>query len=924
MAKKQKRLDKAPPEQTATAKPRSEYGDERNSALKGFPMNRQLAHPPGTCPPLGRLRDFVQGELTTGEIDAIAEHVASCVRCEETVRGDLADNTLEQIARRAVARNRFDGELSDEVQPAIDRLIHDLVDGHGSAPGSERAPDLDDRVREVCQFLDAPAAPDSLGQLAGYEIRTALGAGATSVVFQAHNVQLQRTVALKVLRPSLGFVARQRFLQEARAAASIEHENVVTIYEVGQQNSLAFIAMQWNAGQTLEQYLEGHPISDAGDITEIARQIAAGLAAAHRLGMIHRDIKPANIWMDRERRRIKLLDFGLARIVDDNQQFTETGMIAGTPAWMSPEQAAGARIDHRSDLFSLGCVMYRMATGRPAFQGGNVLATLQLIRQHHPVAANKVNPAVPESLSMLIECLLSKNPDHRPQSADDFIAALDTEPHHWRFPVGRLSGEQSAAVAPSPAGQGDWGRRGTWILAVVLLLVFAAGAWLFGPQIVRVITDQGQVVIQSDDPDIQIEVRENGNLIEVVDLKTRQSFNIRSGEYVLKGVSPENEVTLSANTIIVTRGGKQVVQASTTPATQGSPVAASGIGPVYDGQPIEYYLELLRTEKNLDHVTHALKAVTSLQTDDYAGAIRMAVLKTLAVHGNSVPRSKQNVEDMAFQDSVIALIGSLPPDEQTKIVLGLMDSPSVVPDTTAYNTLLLFLYSDLNTKTRKALAEKREVILDRILMGRFTENLETRGYKYPRALLLAAIANKADPDISRDPRVIAEFTAGLETDGPSFVILQVIPPLVSFAPETPGLAERIASVPIEGSSFGVPGTRFGNGQTALELLHSLGRYAKPVTAYLLDGIEKTNASLRLLRSFRDPTNPEPSFDPLVLAIETLEKTNPDSQRVIDVLQRVREEQPGKYDELIDRVIAATRRNMGSGADGEATEPDGEN
>ena len=164
------------------------------------------------------------------------------------------------------------------------------------------------------------------------------------MVFHAIDETLNRNVALKVLRPSLGSVARDRFMAEARVAASIEHKNVVTIYQVGQIDRLAFIAMQWLPGKTLESIVASHsqePQIEETETKRIVSQVAAGLAAAHQKQMVHRDIKPANIWICDDSDDVKILDFGLARIADDDPGLTATGMLAGTPNFMSPEQARG-------------------------------------------------------------------------------------------------------------------------------------------------------------------------------------------------------------------------------------------------------------------------------------------------------------------------------------------------------------------------------------------------------------------------------------------------------------------------------------------------------------------------------------------------------------------------------------------------------
>ncbi|RMF42593.1 MAG: serine/threonine protein kinase [Planctomycetota bacterium] len=164
-----------------------------------------------------------------------------------------------------------------------------------------------------------------MGCASGIPPARVLGAGATGIVFRARQTSLDRFVVLKVLRPSLGAQARERFLHEARAAAAIEHDNVVAILEVGQWRDLAFFTMPWLPGETLQARLDRERVLDPEEVISITRQIAAGLAVAHRHGMVHRDVKPANIWIEESTGRVRLLDFGLARITDDDQHFTQTG-----------------------------------------------------------------------------------------------------------------------------------------------------------------------------------------------------------------------------------------------------------------------------------------------------------------------------------------------------------------------------------------------------------------------------------------------------------------------------------------------------------------------------------------------------------------------------------------------------------------------
>lgn len=187
-----------------------------------------------------------------------------------------------------------------------------------------------------------------------------IGSGSTGVVFLANDLRLDRRVVLKILRPSLGQPAQTRFIAEAKATAAIQHPNVVTIYEVGSDGPLSYIAMQWSPGETLDSLLQTADPLPLAEVRRLVSEVAHGLAAAHARGLIHRDIKPANVWITEKSGEAKILDFGLVRVTDEDPQLTCTGMIAGTPCFMSPEQSRGDALDHRSDLFSLGCLLYQV------------------------------------------------------------------------------------------------------------------------------------------------------------------------------------------------------------------------------------------------------------------------------------------------------------------------------------------------------------------------------------------------------------------------------------------------------------------------------------------------------------------------------------------------------------------------------------
>jgi serine/threonine protein kinase/DNA-directed RNA polymerase subunit RPC12/RpoP len=285
---------------------------------------------------------------------------------------------------------------------------------------------------EYYDFLAPAQDPGELGRLGPYRVLGVLGTGGMGVVFRAQDPQLERPVALKVMLPALAASpsAKQRFLREARAAAALDDDHIVQIYQVGEDRGIPFLAMQFLKGETLDALLRRVNHLPVPEAVRIGREIAEGLAAAHAQGLIHRDIKPANIWLEAAQAgsdragRVKILDFGLARAVVPDQQITQSGAILGTPAYMSPEQSGGKTIDHRADLFSLGCVLYQTATGVSPFQSSDPVTTLIAVATEQPRPLREIDPAIPAELDDLVMRLLAKDPASRPGSAGYVVEAL--------------------------------------------------------------------------------------------------------------------------------------------------------------------------------------------------------------------------------------------------------------------------------------------------------------------------------------------------------------------------------------------------------------------------------------------------------------------------------------------------------------------
>ena len=503
-----------------------------------------------SCPQRHELVDYLLGKLSNELLDELENHFLDCRTCEETLRGlDLADTLNKWVGEAA---------LSDQPSAADEDFVATLIRRmqEQTSLHSKLDPLAKERADEVIRMLDSESSDSHFGKLGQYRLDELLGVGSSGVVFRALDEPLHRPVALKVLRPSLGETAKERFMIEARATASVDHSNVVTIYQVGQIDGLAFIAMQWLPGQTLESRLNDVTFLSEPEVRDISKQIAAGLQAAHDKTLIHRDIKPANIWLT-ESNQVKLLDFGLARIADDDPHMTSTGMLAGTPYFMSPEQSRGNELDCRSDLFSLGCVMYRAATGKLPFGEKGILATLQSIQNHHPTPPRNLNPSLSQDFSDLTMCLLEKQPANRPESAQCVGDALEASRPKWKFNAVRYDDQSSSSPVTANTSSSFSG----WISAAILVGLLTWGWYSFGEQIIRIATDKGQIVIETNDAEIEIEVLAGGEVVRVIDTRTDQAIDINSGEYQIRASDKGggNGFEIRPEKLVMTRGDKQIV-----------------------------------------------------------------------------------------------------------------------------------------------------------------------------------------------------------------------------------------------------------------------------------------------------------------------------------------------------------------------------
>jgi hypothetical protein len=390
------------------------------------------------CPPVGRLKELLADRLPAGESARLTEHLEECPACQRRVEGLAASRkSWPELARK----------LSDrppEPAPALREVMDKLKDSQ-----EEQTSDEVISCGELpLGFLRPSDKPGQLGRLERYEVLEEIGRGGMGVVLKAFDPSLHRMVAIKVLAPQLASsgVARKRFLREAKAAAAVTHDHIVTIHSVEESNGLPFLVMQLVAGQSLQERLDKEGPLEVAEVLRIGMQTASALAAAHGQGIVHRDVKPANILLEGGQ-RVKITDFGLARAMDD-ASMTQSGFVAGSPLYMAPEQARGESLDHRADLFSLGSVLYTLCTGRPPFRAANTLAVLRRVSEDSPRAIRESNPEIPDALAAVIEKLMAKNPADRFASAAEVVEVLG----HLLAPLQAAWPPPAPAVKVEPAG----------------------------------------------------------------------------------------------------------------------------------------------------------------------------------------------------------------------------------------------------------------------------------------------------------------------------------------------------------------------------------------------------------------------------------------------------------------------------------------
>ncbi len=403
---------------------------------------------PSSCPPTDELRQLLDDGGTDADQAELTSHLDKCAVCRrrlEKLTG-VPPTLLDAVA----ALPGRDIEEEESLRRVLNGISSDSnvtipYRSYGAAVGP--------------YALRSAHWPEPTGLSDSYEAAEIVGRGAMGLVYKAFDPALKRWAAIKVLAPTLAGdpTARRRFAREAQAAAAVHHPHVVAIHAVSEINGLPSIVMEYVAGGSVQDYLDRRGRLDWRTAARLAADVASGLAAAHAQGLIHRDIKPSNILLQIEEGAedpgvAKLGDFGLARVADESR-LTQTGMIAGTPMYMAPEQARGEKLDHRADLFSLGSVLYTLCTGGDPFPGASAVVMLRHVCELTPTPIRKVNPSVPPWLAAVVERLHAKRPEDRFATAAEVEDLLRYNLRHANRPrlprlrLIRLRGKRSRFLA---------------------------------------------------------------------------------------------------------------------------------------------------------------------------------------------------------------------------------------------------------------------------------------------------------------------------------------------------------------------------------------------------------------------------------------------------------------------------------------------
>ncbi len=569
--------------------------------------------PPAMHPTDQTLHAYGLGKLEDISADSVSKHVESCPECRRRVANLSADSFLDQL-RDAQVR-------LDSPAPVVSSLAGTSMMASGT--GISAPP-------------PAETLPPGLADHPNYEVLRELGQGGMGVVYLAQNKLMGRKEVLKVVSSHLIFRrgVRDRFLAEIRNAGKLHHPNIVTAYSALQLDESLILAMEYVEGLDLAQMVKARGPLPVANAANYIHQAALGLQHAHEQGMVHRDIKPSNLMLARQGNRavIKVLDFGLAKVsreVPADGMLTHEGQILGTPDFIAPEQSIDARkADIRADIYSLGCTLYYLLTGGPPFEGTSLYDILQAHHSRDALPLNLAQPQVPAELAELVAKMMAKEPARRFQApgevakalapfftraarmtiASDFRSPPKTAPDTGRLAAGSVQGATDSARAPAraatprivrgPSGAEDmWQsliefgepgeieaspacaiqaqrKRPRWFWPGLASLVGSSAILFVAVVTYRIATDSGQLVIEAEDPNIEVVVKQGGRRVIIVDPQTKNEVDLRSGRYDLELPVDKPGLRLSSEHFTIKRGDKTIVTVRREPPAPGPNVGA--------------------------------------------------------------------------------------------------------------------------------------------------------------------------------------------------------------------------------------------------------------------------------------------------------------------------------------------------------------
>lgn len=548
-------------------------------------------------------------------------HVGSCKECQRRLAELAADEDQWKEAYACLTPDSPSAALTTDVQEARLRW---------QRPSAW--------TRSMAQsVLSPPVHPEMLGRIGRYDIESMIGSGGMGVVFKAFDTELNRPVAIKMLAPLLAESgpARQRFAREGRAAAAVVDDHVVPIYNVDSSAGQApFLVMQYVSGGSLQQRLDEEGGLAIEEILRIGMQTAKGLAAAHAQGLIHRDVKPSNILLDENVDRALLTDFGLARAEDD-ACLTRSGFHPGTPHYMSPEQVRGEEIDHRSDLFGLGCVLYALCAGRPPFRAETSYAVMRRITDDPPRRIREINPAIPDWLEQVIMKLLAKTPGERFESAEHVAQLLEACLSHVQHPTAKTLPESVATLVAPKRAKTRFGKamRGALItIGVVLATVM-----------IVLELNKGTLTIESSQSEVPIRILRGDREYASMNVTAgANSIRVAAGEYVVEIDGGAHELVVDGASVSISRGEEQVVRIThrvDPPEQVPQSEQTRRPEPSHPSMAVrEHHLIILPDQTPLDAVgvgeaivTAAIQLVHSSTLQDHDGAVKVPKPNTMVM-----------------------------------------------------------------------------------------------------------------------------------------------------------------------------------------------------------------------------------------------------------------------------------------------------